>query len=376
MRQQQQHGVVLRKRRAARAWSRRRCRAAARASRKKATSTPSAARDRVEPVGRQRLVEERRVGEPERRRGVGAAAAEAGGDRDPLLDPGAPARLDARGGRDAPRARARTSVSSAKPSTAERAARLERDVSRGRSAGAASRPRGGRRGRVGPTTSARLIFAGASARGHRRASRERDELGRLELLGARRRRSRPIASSAAAACSREATPGERERVGERLAAVRERRPRRARFTPAGRCRARCGGTRRAPSRRSAAGGTPRARRGGSRCARSRAGRARRPRRRPSCAATAKKRSATSRCTITHHELDARACGRGSRRRAAWRCCRAGSRRASPAAGRARPGRARARPPSGASCRGMPREAAARASGRSRPRGRARRASAR
>src|SRR4051812_40857024 len=46
-------------------------------------------------LGRQRLGQHL-VGEPKRGRGVGAAAAEPGGDRDLLLDPDAPARLDAR----------------------------------------------------------------------------------------------------------------------------------------------------------------------------------------------------------------------------------------------------------------------------------------
>ena len=174
--------------------------------------------------------------------------------------------------------RARTSVSPAKPVDAQGRRRLELDP-----VGEVDPLEDGRDlvlavvARVGPTTSARLIFAGAAAP-HRRALGERDELGRRERLGAHgrvaadrlERRRRLLARRDA---------GERERVRERLAAVRERRLDEP--LDAGGSRARCGGRRRAPSRRSAAAGRPRARPGGSRCARSRAGRAPRRRRTPS-----------------------------------------------------------------------------------------------
>ena len=198
----------------------------------------------------------------------------------------------------------RTSVSSAKPSTASSPRRSSVIVSqrstRWSTVATSCRPSS----RAGPTTSARLIFAGA------RGAASRGALRRARRTRAARapRRERPGRGRSPRAPqrprSREATPGERERVGERLAAVGERRLDDA--LHAGRdAGARCAGTRRAPSRRSAAAGRPRARPDGSRCARSRAARAPRPRRRPSCRATAKKRSATSRCTITHHARDRR-----------------------------------------------------------------------
>ena len=60
--------------------------------------------------------------------------------------------------------------------------------------------------------------------------------------------------------------------------------------------------------------------------------------------------------LHHHapRADSRHAGRGSRRRSAWRCCTAGSRRASSAAGRGSPrSSASASPPVQRSCRGMP-----------------------
>ena len=126
---------------------------------------------------------------------------------------------------------------------------------------------------------------------------------------------------------------------------------------------RCGGTRRARSRRSGAGGRPSARRGG-KPVRSRreldehrdgaVGLRRRRRRRSG----RRPRAAPSRTSAR------RAGGRrGSRRRAASRRCTAGSRRASSAAGRASRGRAGARRRSGAA-RSVARRAARRAAGSS------------
>ena len=193
---------------------------------------------------------------------------------------------------------ARTSVSSAKPSTHELAARA-----RARPVGEVDALQHGGdlvlavRAR-GPTTSARLIFAGAGAPDHRQGLGERDELVRRELLGARvgrladrRERRRGLVAR------REA--GERERVRERLPPVGERgldeplelRPKR----PAAR-RAR---TRRAPSRRSAAGGTPSARPGGSRSSRVASWTRTETAPYAFVRGSAKNRSATSRCTITH-----------------------------------------------------------------------------
>ena len=65
------------------------------ASRKNGTSAPSSAASSCRRLGGERLVE-RLVREPERGRGVGAAAAEPGGDRDLLVDACAPARSHAR----------------------------------------------------------------------------------------------------------------------------------------------------------------------------------------------------------------------------------------------------------------------------------------
>ena len=147
--------------------------------------------------------------------------------------------------------------------------RLDRDpVGERRRAGRRSAARACRR-RAWPDDERQVDLRGRR-RVHGERLRQRDELGRLELLGTHVRRARPMAASAATASSRDATPAERERVRERLAPVREGRlddP----LDLRGRARRRCGGTRRAPSRRSAGAGRPRARRGGSRCARRRAG---------------------------------------------------------------------------------------------------------
>ena len=64
--------------------------------RKNGTSEPSCDGELVQALGRQRLLQ-RLVREDERGGGVGAAAAEARGDGDPLLDLRRPARLDAGG---------------------------------------------------------------------------------------------------------------------------------------------------------------------------------------------------------------------------------------------------------------------------------------
>ena len=84
-------------------------------------------------VGRERRGE-RSVREAERRRGVGAAAAEAGCDRDVLLDFHAPTRLDSRG-RGERSSAARTSVSPRNPSTRAPAPPRARSGRRGRSVG-------------------------------------------------------------------------------------------------------------------------------------------------------------------------------------------------------------------------------------------------
>ena len=261
VREQEQHGVVRGQVRAARGSSRRRCRAAGPARGRTGRRRRALRASACSSLGRQRLGE-RVVGEPKRRRGVGAAAAEAGGDRDPLLDPGAPAGLDACRRRERSSA-ARTSVSSAKPSTVSSPAGSSAIVSQRSTrwstvahlvqAVAARRADDERevdlRGRVGAVT-----------RGRRRGRRTPGV-----SASARAERSRPIAASAAAASAAGAASCERERVRERLAAVGEG-ALDDRLT-AGRPPARCVETRRAPRRRSAAGGTPRARRDGSRCAR-------------------------------------------------------------------------------------------------------------
>ena len=148
--------------RAARASSRRRGRAAGRrrgrtGRRRRRVAATARSSAGVERLG-QRLVRE-----PERRRRVGAAAAEPGRDRDPLGDRRRPARLDAGGGGERARARrgrscrrrSRSTVSAAPGATATRSARSTRCSTVATSCLPSARG--------GPTTSARLIFAGAGA---------------------------------------------------------------------------------------------------------------------------------------------------------------------------------------------------------------------
>ena len=115
----------------------------------------------------------------------------------------------------------RTSVSPAKPVDAQLGGRLELDpVGERRCAGRRSTTSCLPSSRGGPTTSARLILAGAG-RPHRSASASATNSGGVERLGANVG-ARPIAASAAAACSRVATPASSSEFGERLAPVRER----------------------------------------------------------------------------------------------------------------------------------------------------------
>ena len=78
---------------------------------------------------------------------------------------------------------------------------------------------------VAPTTSARLILAGARAGGSSQRLGERGELLGLERLGPRLGWACRVAAKAVGGSFALGEPGERERVGERLAPVRERRPR-------------------------------------------------------------------------------------------------------------------------------------------------------
>ena len=286
--------------RAARARCRRRSRAAGRRRGRTGRRRRAARRASCSSAGGERLGE-RVVREPERGRGVGAAAAEAGGDRDAASRSCTRQRGStpaARGERA--RARARTSVS---PGSRRRGASrrlLELDpVDEVDAAGRRSAPRACRRRAVGPTTSARLIFAGAGAL-HPSASASATNSRRRERLGADASARRPIAASAAAARSREREPGERERVRQRLAPVRERGRDDlldARDSPRG-----SSVRRKATSAESTFGGGRKTVRETGMEAGSlarRAGRAPRPRRTPSSRGSAKSRSATSRCTITH-----------------------------------------------------------------------------
>ena len=133
----------------------------------------------------------------------------------------APARLDARGCGQARRALRARACRPQSRSPADSAPPRSPRGRRGRSAAARSRPRASRLRGPGPTTSARFSFAGAGALITEPGSSATNSAG--SSASARVSGRRPIASSAAAARSRSAQPGERERVRQRLAPVRERR---------------------------------------------------------------------------------------------------------------------------------------------------------
>ena len=221
----------------------------------------------MEPSTRQRPLE-RLVREQQCGRRVRAPAAEAGGNGDHLLDSGAPAPVSHRRPRQPLPARAE---------------RVNPRQTRRRRATVRARSRSGRRdrraasivatsclpsGRLSPTTSARLILAGAGARvtrAHARGRRTRP--ARAPRRGRRHRVRSPPARPLPALARGDAR--ELERVRKRLATVRERALDHALASPA-RQAAAVGGTRREPTRRSAAAGTPRARPRGSRSSRRRA----------------------------------------------------------------------------------------------------------
>ena len=318
--------------RAARAPSRRRGRAAG-PSRGR-TARPPRASPRARAAARRRAASrQRRVREAQRRGRVRAAAAETCRDRDPLRrcvtrQRGSTPRL----ARERSRAR-RTIVSSANPSTRSPSAGSSCDRRRASTRWSTVATSCLPSGRSGPTTSARLIFAGAGARVLMASERlgQRDELAGLERLGARRR---PAGRSPRAPRPR-ARASRRRRAasafGERLAAVGERALDDA-ATPASSPAPRPAGTRRARSRRSAAAGRRSARPGGSRFARAveldehghgAVGLRRRDGEEP-----------VGDLALHHHAPAAPRVGSpsGSRRPAASRCCTAGSRRASSAAG--------------------------------------------
>ena len=194
------------------------------AARKNGTSAPSVGRERAQALVGQRRGK-RLVREAKRGRGVGAAAAEAGRDGDPLGD----RRRASAARRPAAAASAssasRTSVSPAKPVDPQRRRRRDRDaVARGRSRCSTVATSCLPSVAAGPTTSARLSFAVAGARSSQRVG-QRDELGGRERLGpglgaapdrlerggcARRgRRGRRARASSAASCGGGRTPPRR-----------------------------------------------------------------------------------------------------------------------------------------------------------------------
>src|SRR5262249_33818468 len=154
---------------------------------------------------------ERVVREPERRRGVGAAAAEAGGDRNPLLDRYVPAGPDAcSGGERAERARDERVVGEAGHS--ERVRRLDRD----------------RVGEVDPlqegrdlvlpvraerSNDEREVDLRRSGRGRHASSTARSTNCPGRNASARTDGGRPSPSSATAASARDATPASSSEFG-------------------------------------------------------------------------------------------------------------------------------------------------------------------
>ena len=135
-----------------------------------------------------------------------------------LPDPRVPARLDARGLGELRRARARTIVSSAKPSTASSAAgssatRSQRSI-RWRTVATSCWPSS----RSGPTTSARLIFAVAGARFTRRSASARATNSGGASSSARTSGSRPISRERRRRCAR-ASRGRRARASSRASSA-------------------------------------------------------------------------------------------------------------------------------------------------------------
>ena len=274
------------------------------------------------------------VREPERRRGVGAPAAEPGRDRDPLVDPHVPGRARRRRRRRARAAPLATSVSSAKPAHAQAVGRLEHE----------------RVGEVDPLQHGRdLVLAVRAARPDderevdlRRAPRARHATSPVSATNCSGRSA--SARSGARARARRARPrrarGSRRpasssEFGKRLAPVRERalddaldrrvvareRPPRERDERRVDVRAR-------PEHRSRDGMEA-----GALGRELDEHRDRAVRLRPGLG-----EEAVGDLALHHHApaLDARAARPGSRRRSASRRCRAGWRRASPAADRALP----------------------------------------
>ena len=159
--------------------------------------------------------------------------------------------------------------------------------------------------RGGPTTSARLIFA-CAWRGSRSSACAASTNSGGSSASARTCRSRPERRRAP---RRPARASRRRRAASEFASVLRRWANAPSTTlrisrEVGRAAA-CGGTRRAPSRRWAAAGTPSGRPGGSPFARVASWTSTETAPYAFVEGTAKKRSATSRCTITHQQLDAR-----------------------------------------------------------------------
>ena len=303
--------------RAARAASRRRCRAAARRARKNGTSAPSAAASSCSAAARAAARAARsRAGARSPRRSCRRRGPAATGIRFSIRTRqpcGARERVERARGRSCP-PRTRRRVVSARRLDADPVAEVDALEDRHDLvlAVVADRPDDEREVDL-RRRGADHASASASATNSAGSS-----------SSARTSRSRPIAAERGDRLLARGDAGERERVGERLAAVGERRLDDALDLRRG-CRA---GARERDERRldvRLRAGTPRARPGGGRCAPSRAGRAPRRRRRPSSAA-ARRSGRRPRAAPSRTRARA-AAARGSRRRAASRCCTAGSRRA-------------------------------------------------
>ena len=160
----------------------------------------------------------------------------------------------------------RTSVSSGKPSTASSSAGSSSIVSARSSRCSTVATSCLPSGRGGTDDEREVELRGRRGRAHVRACASATKACGGSA-SARMPGSRPIVSNAAAARSRLGEACELERVGQRLAPVREGCLDDVLHARVVRRAARGGGRRRAPSRRSAAAGRPRARRDGSRCAR-------------------------------------------------------------------------------------------------------------
>ena len=124
------------------------------------------------------------------------------------------------------------------------------------------RPRACRRRRRGPTTSARLILARASTAPSSRGAAPSSTNSSGASASARVSAARPRAASASAACARVATPASSSEFGSVLRRCANAASTTRLISREVARAAACAGTRRAPSRRSAAAGRPCARPGG------------------------------------------------------------------------------------------------------------------